>query len=155
MVQRPGHLSESGQEPNFPKKDIGRLFLLVRETGISLPLLLFTMFSTSMCHSLGIQHHGQSPGSPLGHMGCEQLSREKLPVPGFPLFFSLASSQPLTCDLKSHVALRKSLVHVVDRWPALSHPARWDPDVNGRGCEKGLLLQPLLLPGPIQRDQGL
>ena len=69
--------------PTFPKKNMRKLFLLGRETGIfSVLLILLIMFSASMSHSLGIQHHGQNPRSPLGlsRKSWEQLSREKLPV---------------------------------------------------------------------------
>lgn len=54
----------------------------------------------------------------------ERSSQSDAPPPP-PRIFSLASSQPLTCDLKGHAALRKSLAHVVGSWPALCQPARW------------------------------
>lgn len=118
------------------------MFLLGRETDISLPLLLPPQLSASVFLSLGIQHHGQSPESPGGTVSCQQLPRERLPGPGlshFPLSSIISVAGGLSVPLgESHMAFRKSLAHGVDR-TLLACLARSRPKQE-RAHEKGLLL---------------
>lgn len=139
-MQRLVRVSEGGQEPSFSKRNIENLFLLGRETDISLLLLLPPQLS--MFLSLGIQHHGQSPESPGGTVSCQQLPRERLPGPAlshFPLSSIISVAGGLSVPLgESHVAFRKSLARGVDRTP-LACLARSRPKQE-RAYEKGLLL---------------
>lgn len=77
---------------------------------------------------------------------AENSSPERSCQSDLPCIFSLASSQPLTCVLKCHAALRKSLAHVVDSWPAVCQPSRWGPDARRGGDVRKACLSRLLSP---------
>lgn len=108
-VYRVVYVSEGIQEPRFSKRSIEKLFLLVRETGVSLPPLL--PFSP--------QPPCSSPWGFSTMARAEAASQREAPW-SWPLRFPFSTILLFACGpyvplSESHVAFRKNLAHGVDR----------------------------------------
>ena len=159
MVQTPTHLSEGGQDPNFPPKEYRKI---VSSWQGDRYLLSTTVFAYHVL-SLHVPLPGDSapwpePKEPsrASPERAEDSSPERSSqsdAPPLPRIFSLASSQPLTCVLKGHAAFRKSLAYVVDSWPALCQLARWgQKQAEQEMGERRACLGSSPPADPIQRD---
>ena len=146
MEQRPTHLSEGGQDPNFPQKEHQKIVSSWQRDWYLLSTTVFAYHVVSLHVSLpGDSAPWPEPKEPSRALQrAENSSPERSCQSDPPCIFSLASSQPLTCVLKCHAALRKSLAHVVDTWPGLCQPSRWGPDARRGGDMRKACLSRLL-----------